>query len=70
MSCRGPTLTPPEATPPEVGAGEAEVVAEAEAEAGNTGPNSGTAKIGTPSHLAMVYQWMVMLTPLALPTLG
>ena len=65
MSCRGPTRTP-EATPPEVGAGEAEVVEEAGAEAGKTG----TAKIGTPSHLAMVHQWMVMLTPLALPTLG
>ena len=70
MSCRGPTLTPPEATPPEVGAGVAEVVAEAGAKAGNTGPNIGTAMIGTPGHLLMVHQWKVIPTPLALPTLG
>ena len=67
MSCRGPTRTPPEATPPEVGAGEAEVVAEAEAEAG---PNIGIAMIkGIPSHLDMGHQWRVTPTPLALPTL-
>ena len=74
MSCRGLTLTPPEAPPPEVGAGVAEVVAEvvaeAEAKAGNIGPDIGTAMIGIPGHLFMVHQWRVIPTPLALPTLG
>ncbi len=67
MSCREPTpIHPKDADLPEVGAGEAEVVAEVGTKAGKTG----TAMIGTPSHLAMVHQWMVLLTPLALPTLG
>ena len=69
MSCRGPTLTPPEATPPEAGAGVAEVVAEAEAKAGNIGPDIGTAMIGTPGHL-LIHQWRVIPTPLGLPNLG
>ena len=67
MPCRGPTLTPPEATPPEVGAGEAEV--EVEAEAGNIGPKIGTAMIGIPGHL-LNHQGRVIPTQLGLPTLG
>ena len=69
MSCRGLTLTPPEAPPPEVGAGVAEAEAEAGAKAGNTGPNIGTAMIGTPGHL-LIHQWRVIPTQLGQPTLG
>ena len=72
MSCRGPTLTPPEANLPEVGPGEAEVVAEAGAGTlEQATPNIGTARIrGTLTHLDMGHQWKVTPTPLALPTLG